>query len=121
MKKYRLKDLQDVESGHILQHILPGEYLSSGGLAFTKPGERSHTNDGPGGIDFHVHKDCEAFVVVQGKGSIEINRSFHPITTGDIIIVEPGEDHHVHSSTEDPIVTLWCHAGPERHKNQREA
>ena len=119
MKRYRLHELPDVRDGHLLQSILPGSYLYQGGLAFTRPGERSHTSDGPGGRDYHVHGDCEAFLILQGKGSIEINRTFTPVATGDIIVVEPGEDHHLHSSEDDPIVTLWCHAGPVRHKNQQ--
>ncbi|PUA39570.1 cupin domain-containing protein [Paenibacillus elgii] len=119
MKRYCLSELQDAREGHILNQVLSGDYVSSGGLAFSKPGERSHTNDGPGGRDYHVHTDSEAFLIVQGHGTMEIDKTFHPVTVGDIIVVEPGEDHHLHSSIEDPIVTLWCHAGPVRHKNQQ--
>ena len=118
MRRYRLSDLQDTKEGHFLQNILPGEYLSSGGLAFEKPGYRTHSYDGPDGQDFHVHKDCEVFIIAQGKGEMELNKELHPVVTGDIIVVEPGEDHHLISSVEDPIVTLWIHAGPTRHKNQ---
>lgn len=118
MKTYRLKDLSDVQSGHILNGIIPGDYLYHGGLSIMKPGERSHTNDGPGGIDYHVHQDCEAFIVIQGKGTIEIDKVHHPVVTGDIVVVEPGEDHHVLSSENDPLIVLWYHAGAERHKNQ---
>ncbi|WP_028549757.1 cupin domain-containing protein [Paenibacillus sp. UNC451MF] len=120
MKKYRLSDLQDTKEGHFLQGILPGEYLSSGGLAFEKPGYRTHSNDGPEGRDYHVHKDCEVFIIAQGKGEMEVDKTFHPVVTGDIFVIEPGEDHHLISSKEDPIVTLWVHAGPARHKNQLE-
>ncbi|MDQ0873553.1 hypothetical protein QFZ77_002212 [Paenibacillus sp. V4I3] len=34
--------------------------------------------------------------------------------------VLPGEDHHLNSSEVDPIVTVWCHAGLNRHKNQQQ-
>jgi mannose-6-phosphate isomerase-like protein (cupin superfamily) len=118
MKRIRLQELHDVTEGHILQDVLPGKFISSGGLSFSKPGGRSHTNDGPDGRDYHIHSDCEAFVILQGKGSIEINGQCHPIATGDVIIVEPEEDHHLISSIEDPIVTLWCHASSTRNKNQ---
>jgi mannose-6-phosphate isomerase-like protein (cupin superfamily) len=118
VKKARLCDLRDIESGHILQDLLPGDYLTVGGLAFAKRGERSHTYDGPDGRDYHVHGDSEAFLILQGSGSIEIDGEHYMVATGDIIIVEPGEDHHLHSSKDNPIVTLWCHAGPNRHKNQ---
>jgi mannose-6-phosphate isomerase-like protein (cupin superfamily) len=118
MRTFRLKDLQDVKEGHMLDAILPGKYISAGGLAFTKPEERSHTHDGPGGKDYHVHSDCEAFIIIQGTGSMEVDHMLYPVTTGDVIIIEPGEDHHLISSRDNPIVALWCHAGPARHKNQ---
>lgn len=118
MIKLHLTDLHINAEGHILQDILPGSYLSTGGLAFTKPGERSHTHDGPEGRDYHVHSDREAFLILQGKGSMEIDGSHYPVQAGDVVIVEPGEDHHLHSSIDEPIVTLWCHAGPARNKNQ---
>ncbi|SFK71204.1 Cupin domain-containing protein [Paenibacillus sp. 1_12] len=119
MKKLRLSDLRDIGNGHILQDVLPGAYLSSGGLAFSTRGDRSHTNDGPDGKDYHVHGDCEAFVILQGSGTMEINGEHIPVATGDIVIVEPGEDHHLNSSEDDPIVTVWCHAGSSRHLNQQ--
>ncbi len=111
MKRYRIRDLQDAKNGHILQGILPGECLTKGGLSFSKPLERSHTKDGPGGSDYHVHEDeCEAFIILQGKGEIEINKSFYPISVGDVLIVEPLEDHHLISDASDPLVVVWCHA-----------
>lgn len=115
MKKLRFSELQDVSEGHIFQTVLPGKHLYHGGIAFSEPGDRSHTNDGPDGKDFHVHEDCEAFLILQGKGMLEINKKESPITTGDLIIVEPGEDHHLIADQQEPLVTLWCHAGPERH------
>lgn len=119
MRRYRLKDLSDPTEGHILQGILPGSYLASGGLSFSAPGSRSHTKDGPDGRDYHVHKDCEAFIIFQGSGQMELDGTLHPVAVGDVIVIEPGEDHHLISSAEDPIVTLWCHAGSERHPNQK--
>ncbi|CAN7419573.1 cupin domain-containing protein [Paenibacillus sp. LjRoot56] len=122
MRTYRLQQLADVMEGHILKDIMPGDYISYGGLAFEKPGARAHTNDGPGGIDYHVHEDCEAFLIMQGKGEVEIKEQagliMHPVKTGDVVIIEPGEDHHLISSVEDPIVVVWFHAGPSRNKNQ---
>ncbi len=51
MKKYRVSDLGDIQEGHILKNILPGEYINKGGLSFEEPGSRTHTNDGPDGKD----------------------------------------------------------------------
>lgn len=119
MLRLRLNQLDAATNGHVLGDLLAGEYLCAGGLAFAKPGERSHTNDGPEGRDYHVHADREAFIILQGNGVMEVNGAEHPVAAGDVVIIEPGEDHHLRSSDTDPIVTLWCHAGPERHKNQR--
>lgn len=118
MKQLRLNQLSDVKEGHILDQIIPGKYLNVGGLAFEAPGARAHTNDGPGGIDYHVHKDCEAFLILQGKGSVEVNKEFYPFTVGDVIIIEPGEDHHLISSVEEPAIVVWLHAGEELNKKQ---
>ncbi|OUS76689.1 cupin [Paenibacillus sp. MY03] len=118
MLKLRLNELRDTKTGHILGDLLPGDYLCAGGLAFAKPGDRSHSNDGPGGTDLHTHADREAFIILQGRGIMEVNGEEHPVATGDVLVIEPGEDHHLRSSQEDPVVTLWCHAGPDRHPNQ---
>ena len=115
MKRYRLSDLTDTREGHFLKGIVPGEYLYVGGLGFKKPGERSHAED----KSAHIHDDCEVFIILQGKGDIEIDGSRYPVTTGDIIVVEPGEDHHLIADMNDPCVNIWCHAGLMRHGEKK--
>ncbi|NLC55501.1 MAG: cupin domain-containing protein [Armatimonadetes bacterium] len=120
MKRYRLNQLPEVTEGHFLSGILPGRYLCQGALSYKPPGFRTHTNDGPGGQDLHVHADdCEAFVILQGKAVMEVNGERIPLTTGDVVVIEPGEDHHLVSDREDPCINLWLHAGPERHPDQQ--
>jgi mannose-6-phosphate isomerase-like protein (cupin superfamily) len=115
MKKYRLTQLEDIREGHFLAGIIPGAYLCQGGIGFKPPGFRTHAHDGPGGSDRHVHEsDYEVFVILQGKAVMEIDGEPHPLTTGDICVVEPGEDHHLISDQHDPCVNLWLHAGPAR-------
>lgn len=111
MKKIRLSELRDINEGHVLMDILPGKRITSGGLSFSEPNERSHTNDGPEGKDYHVHEEGEAFIIMQGEGFVEINGTLYPVTTGDVIIAEQGEDHHLISDGEKPMAILWCHAG----------
>ncbi|MCU6707508.1 cupin domain-containing protein [Paenibacillus sp. J5C_2022] len=118
MLRGSIYELKDGALEHVLEEWLPGKYLSHGGLAFAKPGERSHSHDGPGGRDYHTHKDCEAFVILQGRGLMEVDGGMHAVKPGDIIVIEPGEDHHLISDERDPIVTLWLHAGEHRHRNQ---
>jgi mannose-6-phosphate isomerase-like protein (cupin superfamily) len=119
VKKYRLDQVEISRAGQFLAGIMQGRYIYRGGVGFHKPGERIHTNDGPEGKDWHVHDDEEAFVVLQGKLEMEIDGKKHPLSTGDIVVVEPGEDHHPVIDKDDPSVLLWFHAGPERNGQQR--
>ncbi len=119
MKRLRLTDLQDTSEGHFLKGIVPGEFLCKGGMGFKRPDERTHSRDGPGGADRHVHDEPEVFVILQGKGVMEIEGERHAFTTGDILVAEPGEDHHLLADARDPCVNLWLHAGPRRHPSQQ--
>jgi quercetin dioxygenase-like cupin family protein len=51
---------------------------------------------------------------------MEIDGITYPLVPGDVLIVEPGEDHHLVSDAFDPCINLWLHAGPERHPAQDE-
>jgi mannose-6-phosphate isomerase-like protein (cupin superfamily) len=118
MKKLTIKDLA-IGEGHILDGIVPGEYLTQGGLNFKGPGHRSHdvgcdckSCDGKGR---HVHTDDnEIFVILQGKARLEVDGESHDLKAGDVVICEPGEDHHLVSDEDDPCVNLYLHAGDER-------
>jgi len=123
MIRMRLKDLPDNREGHFLKGVIPGEYLCMGGLGYKKPNQRSHdvgckcsNCDGKGR---HVHEgDREVFILLQGKAVMELNGELHPMVTGDVVICEPGEDHHLVADSDDPCINLWLHAGDERHKDQ---
>ena len=118
MRRYRLKDLADHTGGHILQDIVPGRYLTVGGLGFKRPGQRTHSHDGPGGSDIHTHGDCEIFVILQGKALMQVDGREHPLTTGDVMVIEPGEDHHLVADEQDPCINLWLHAGERPHQTR---
>ncbi|MHB9031864.1 MAG: cupin domain-containing protein [Anaerolineae bacterium] len=118
MRKLRLNQLGDVSEGHFLADYLPGNYLSAGALSFKPPRMRTHTAEGPGGDDRHIHTDSEAFIILQGKAVMEVDGREVPLVTGDVLIIEPGEDHHLTSDAEDPCINLWLHAGPERNPAQ---
>jgi len=120
MKRCRLSDLRDIREGHFLQGIVPEPHLCAGGMGFKAPGSRTHTGDGPGSSDRHVHEGVhEVFVILQGKAVMELDGARYPLVTGDVFVVEPGEDHHLVSDEHDPCVNLWLEAGRERHRNQR--
>ncbi len=122
MKKLTLHDLP-AGKRHILSGIIPGDYLTRGGLNFKLPGHRSHdvgceckACDGNGR---HVHEDdSEVFVILQGKARIEVDGRSHDLIAGDVVICEPGEDHHLVSDEDDPCVNLYLHAGDARSPKQ---
>lgn len=112
MKRYRFSDLGSTGGNHVAFGLIPGARLSMGGLSFHPPGHRTH-DDGR-----HVHDDCEVFCIMQGRGFIEIDGRQEPVEAGDVIAVEPGEDHHLIGDPKHPIVNLWFHASDEGHPKQ---
>jgi quercetin dioxygenase-like cupin family protein len=119
MIKLRLCRLPDVSEGHFLKGVVDGDYICQGAMSYKAPGQRTHSHDGPGGTDVHIHRDDhEVFVILQGKAMMELNGVMHPMVTGDVFVVEPGEDHHLISDAHDPCINLWLHAGDTRHPDQ---
>jgi mannose-6-phosphate isomerase-like protein (cupin superfamily) len=100
MKRLRVHDLVPSDS-----RLLPAELgdvrISHGGVYVFKPGETAH----PEAI--HVHDTAEVFMFIQGQGVIPIDGVDYPVKTGDVVVVEAGEDHHTRSSVEDPLVAAW--------------
>lgn len=122
MKQLRLKNLNMEGPDHILKGIIPGKYLCKGNLSFKPPLRRTHdigctcaSCDGKGR---HVHDDYEVFIVLQGKAHMEIDGTSYQMMTGDVMVCEPGEDHHLLSDKDDPCINLWLHAADERCKDQ---
>ena len=110
MKIIRLNILEDIPNGHFLQNFLPGTVIYKGGFSVGLPGKRTHSFDGPDGRDWHVHDDYELFIILQGRGNLEVNQTVYPVRCGDVIIIEPGEDHHLISDSQDPLIVSYCHA-----------
>ena len=113
MKRYRFSDLSGPTTGHFLGEWLSGERLYAGGLSFHPPGHRTHSEG------HHTHEDQESFCILQGRGILELEGEHIPVRAGDVIIIEPGENHHLVSDRRDPIINLWLHANAEGHPNQR--
>ncbi len=70
MKRYRLCDLDGEISERVGEALVPGAYIHYGGLSFHPVGFRTH----PEGD--HVHDSHEVFVILQGRGQIELNGGF---------------------------------------------
>jgi mannose-6-phosphate isomerase-like protein (cupin superfamily) len=70
------------------------------GMKRFKPGEKAHETA-------HTHHVNEVLIFLQGKGEVPIDGKVYPLKTGDVVIIEPGEDHRTQSSVEDPLVCAW--------------
>ncbi len=100
MKRMRITDLKPGTS-RLMPADLGDADISHGGIYVFKPGETAH----PEAV--HVHDTPEVFIFIQGQGVIPIDGVDYPVKTGDVVIVEPGEDHHTRSSVDDPLVSAW--------------
>ena len=100
MKKLRVNDLNPRDS-YLIPGALGDKKIDHGGVYIFKPGETAHPEAR------HVHETEEVFIFVQGSGVIPIDGVDYPVETGDVVIVEAGEDHHTRSSEDDPLVAVW--------------
>jgi mannose-6-phosphate isomerase-like protein (cupin superfamily) len=100
VRRLTLSELRYTDSRLIPEHF-GGRRIASGGLYVFEPGETAHPEPR------HVHEVDEVFIFVQGKGMIPIDGHEVPVETGDVVIVEAGEDHHTRSSVDDPLVAAW--------------
>jgi mannose-6-phosphate isomerase-like protein (cupin superfamily) len=114
MKLLRLNQLPDNRKGHIMTGLIQGEYINKGTMSYKPPGLRVHDDE-----DIHVHDDAEVFIILQGKAWMEFDDRDVPLTVGDVLIVEPGENHHLVSDEQEPCVNLWFHAGDNPHPDNK--
>ncbi len=114
MRRFKLSDLPTPTKGeHFLASVVEGARLYHGGLSFHAPGTVTHDEHRP-----HDEVDQEVFCLLQGEGWIEIDGVRQPVQAGDVIVIEPGEDHHLVSSGHNPLINLWLHANEAGHPNQ---
>jgi mannose-6-phosphate isomerase-like protein (cupin superfamily) len=100
MKRLRLGDLQPNATRLLPEHLGDAK-IAHGGVYVFEPGETAHPEAR------HVHDVAEVFIFLQGRGVIPIDGTDYPVQTGDVVIVEAGEDHHTRSSEQDPLVAAW--------------
>ena len=100
MKRLKIDEL-DYNASRLMPGIIGDKQIAGGGLYVFKPGETAHPEP------VHVHDVDEVFIFVQGSGVLPSDGVDHPIQTGDVVVVEAGEDHHTRSSDDDPLVAAW--------------
>lgn len=99
MKKLQTSDLKQGQD-RLLPQLFGRRRVTNGGIHVFKPGECAHPEP-------HAHDTDEVFIVLQGSGTMPVNGVSHPIVTGDVVIIEAGEDHHTTGSVDDPMVVAW--------------
>ncbi|MET7398610.1 cupin domain-containing protein [Dactylosporangium sp. NPDC005572] len=110
MRKLNIADLPDGGTPATLAAIGSGwGPVMRGGISrYDAPGHRTHDES-----DHHVHDVPEIFTIVQGAGVLELNGARDTrFTAGDILIIEPGENHHLVSDGDVPLVFTWMHLAP---------
>jgi len=100
LKKLRVTDLLP-DTSRLLPDYFGQSSVTNGGVYVFKPGETAHPEPR------HVHDVDEVFIFIQGHGILPIDGHDYPVQTGDVVIVEAGEDHHTRSSVDDPLVSVW--------------
>ncbi len=106
MKRYTVGDMAVGGVGPVVDGLVPGHHLERGGITRYERGARSHS-EGP-----HSHSVPEVFVILQGSGVIEIDGAPTPFQAGDVFVVDPGEDHHLVSQGDLPLLSAWMHLVP---------
>lgn len=97
MKKFRIGRL-DGEARRFLEGP-----IKVGGVHYFEPGEVSHEGE------HHTHDEPEVFVALSGRAKLLIDGREHPFEAGDVVVIEPGEEHHIVADRDDPLVNLWLH------------
>ncbi len=113
MKRYRLSELPPSAASHIFGGIFPGDHIYQGGVVFCGPGRVAHADE-----ERHVHPDGEIFLMLQGRGVVHLDEGDQPVAAGDVVVIEPDENHHLESDRDDPCVVVWLHCGPDPHPDQ---
>lgn len=109
MKRLTVDELPDGGTPATLAAIGAGwGPVARGGISrYDGAGHRTH-NEGR-----HTHTVPEIFTIVRGSGTIELDgEPAGRFQAGDILIMEPGEDHHLISDGTVPLVFTWMHLGP---------
>jgi mannose-6-phosphate isomerase-like protein (cupin superfamily) len=93
--------------------IAPGAYVTEGGLSFNKPGSIAHDDE-----PRHTHGVEEIFLILQGKAVVHFDGFDQTIGPGDVMVVDPGENHHMEADRTDPPVVVWLEVGSVRNREQ---
>ncbi|MFP4380134.1 MAG: cupin domain-containing protein [Candidatus Sumerlaeia bacterium] len=100
MKQMKIEDLK-ADGDALIPALFGDRKIARGGLHIFKPGEVAHPEP------VHKHDTEEVFIFLQGRGVIPIDGVDYPVETGDVVIVDAGEDHHTRSNEDCRLVAAW--------------
>jgi mannose-6-phosphate isomerase-like protein (cupin superfamily) len=75
------------------------------GMTVLQPGQKSVP---------HAHGDAEVYVVMSGKGVINLGDGNKEITKLDGVFIPPGNIHGVRNHGEEPLYLMWVHEKPQK-------
>jgi mannose-6-phosphate isomerase-like protein (cupin superfamily) len=68
----------------------------------------------PGGYAApHAHREAEnVFLVLKGRGIMELDEAQHPIEPGTVVFVPPGVTHAIYNTGDGPLVFVFVASPP---------
>lgn len=100
MRKLTLDDLAASGIGPVYVPVVAGELTDSGG-------------DGAEAVGHRPHAVPEVLCILQGRGVLQVNGNAVPFASGDVFIIEPGEEHRLVNHSDMPLVHAWLHLHEE--------
>lgn len=102
MKVLKVHMTEIGENSRAVREVFAGKKVASCGVAMLQPGEVAHEGE------YHVHEGEEVFVILSGEVTVPITGGQTDIAgTGDWVLIEPGEEHHLTNHTKLPAVVMY--------------
>lgn len=70
-----------------------------------------HVTIYPGGeVPLHEHSQEEVYLIVSGRGELELGGESHPVKPGDYVYITPGTPHNLRNTAAEDMIMLFCYA-----------
>jgi mannose-6-phosphate isomerase-like protein (cupin superfamily) len=102
MRILRVHELSAQENDRAVTELMKGRIIDGCGVAYFPPGIRAH--DG----ERHTHPHDEVFFILSGEITVPITNGPTEIArTGDWVLVNAGEEHHLTNHTKLPTLAIY--------------
>ena len=108
MNKIRIMDVEGTEfpSGRITR-VLLGENGAINGDHFCQGYVIVYPN---GTVPVHSHQMVESYTVLKGKGEVTVNGECQPIQAGELVYMEPGNEHGIRNTGSEDMHLMFVYA-----------